>query len=120
MKSNTLKNIVNYHILLKMFKLKCNTSKMLYFHVVLKILRNRRLTHIHFNFFKNFFKMLKVKSNTLKKSQLSFFLKNVKLECSTRKMLYFHVVLKILHNRRLTHTHFYFLKKILKNDESEF
>ena len=97
-----------------MLKLKCNTSIMLNFHVVLKILRNRRLTHTNFYFFKKFLKMQKVKSNTLKKVNYHIFLKMLKLECNTRKILYFHVVLKILCNRRLTHTHFYFLKKFLK------
>ena len=63
-----------------MSKFKCNTRKILNSHGVLKIPRNRRLTHTNFYFFKKILKMKKVKSNTFKTNQLSYFLKNVKIE----------------------------------------
>ena len=97
-----------------MSKLKYNTSKIIDFHVVLKIFRIRRLTHTNFYFNKKMFKMLKVKSNTFKTNQLSYFLKMSKLMCNTKKKLDFHVVLKILYNRRLTHTNFYFFQIVFK------
>ena len=92
--------------------MKRNTSKILNFHVVLKILRNRRLRH-KFLFFQNKLRRKKLKSNTLKKVNFPIFHKLSKLKCNTSKILNFHDVLKILRNRRLRHSSFYFFNNFL-------
>ena len=74
-----------------MTKLKYKTSKILSFHVVIKVRRNKRLTHINFYYLKNFLELQKRKSDTFQKYQLSYFLKNVKIEVYTSNIVIFHV-----------------------------
>ena len=63
-----------------MSKLKYNTRKIINFHVVHEILRNKILTHTNFSFFKYFFEMKKVKSNKFKTNKLSYIDKNIKIK----------------------------------------
>ena len=95
-----------------MSKLKYNTSKIINLHVVLKIHRNRRLTHTNFYFVQIFFKRKIVKSNTFQKYELSFVsTKYQNYSITQEKYSVFMLVIKVLRNRRLTHANFYFFNK---------
>ena len=63
-----------------MSKFKCNTIKITNFQVVPKIVYNGRLTHTNFYFLKKILKIQKVKCSNFKINQLSYFLKNIKIE----------------------------------------
>ena len=113
------KKKVNFPILQKLSRLKCNTSKILNFHDVLKILRNRRLTHTSFYFFNNFLNMQKVKSNPFKKCQLSFFLLKWQNWTLTREKYWifvFSLINSLLDDK---HTQISVFQKFHKNEKSE-
>ena len=107
-KSDTIKKYQLSYFLNEISKLKCNTSKILNFHVVLKIRRNRILTHTNFYFLKIFFKV--VKTNIWKKTIILFSKKCQNWSITWAKYSVFMLVIKILCNRRLIHTNFYFYK----------
>ena len=85
------------------------------FRVVLKIFRNRRLIHTNFYFDKKSFKCKKLSLTHEKKNIFQFSSKNAKLKGHTRKILKFHIVVKIRRNRRLTHTIFFIFSKNTSN-----
>ena len=70
-------------------------------------------------FSKNYSNAKKLSLTPSKQINYNIFQKMSKLECNKRKTLKFHVVLKILIKRRLTHTYFYFFPKFLQNVKSD-
>ena len=88
-------------------------NQILNFHVLLKKLQNRRLTHANFYSFcfQKLKRMQKVKSNTFKNINYNIFQNNSRFVSKTSKILNFHIFLKKLQNLRLPHENFLFFSK---------
>ena len=97
-----------------MSKLKFSTSKIINFHVVIQILRNRRLTHTNFYLFKKFIKVQKLKSNTFERNQLSYFLNNIQNWSVTRSKYSIFMLSSKYSVFEDSHTNFHFFENFIK------
>ena len=105
-------------------KFNCSTRNILKFHgdlkiicfyIFLKILCYRRLNHTNFNLCKKFIIYAKREIQQLTNISIILFSKKCQNWSVIREKYYvFILVIKVLCNRRLTHTNFNFLKQFVK------